>query len=159
MADGNPTGEGQAARAGDGAAAPAGAPLVGIVVVSHSARLADGIVELAAQMAGPELSLTGVGGSADGRLGTDADRIGEAIAAADSGAGVVVCCDLGSAILATEAAIEMLPAGLAARVRVSGGPVVEGAVLAAVQASIGDPLEEVLGAAKSARDLDKGVTR
>jgi phosphoenolpyruvate---glycerone phosphotransferase subunit DhaM len=136
-----------------------GAPLVGIVVVSHSARLAEGVVELAGQMAGPELALDGVGGSADGSLGTDADRIAIAIAAADSGAGVVVIGDLGSAILATESAIETLPAELAARVRISGGPIAEGAVVAAVQASIGESLDEVLAAAESARDLDKGVGR
>lgn len=136
-----------------------GTPLVGIVVVSHSARLAEGVVELAAQMAGPSLCLAGIGGSSDGGLGTDADRIAAAIAAADSGAGVVVIGDLGSAILATEAAIETLPAELAARVRVSGGPIAEGAVVAAVQASIGESLEDVLAAAESARDLDKGVTR
>jgi PTS hybrid protein len=136
-----------------------GAPLVGIVVVSHSARLADGVVELAAQMAGPALALIAVGGSPDGSLGTDADRIAAAIAAADSGAGVLVVGDLGSAILASEAAIEGLPPELAARVRISGGPIAEGAVVAAVQASIGDPLEDVLAAAESAKDLDKGVGR
>jgi PTS hybrid protein len=133
--------------------------LVGIVVVSHSAKLAEGVVELAAQMAGPQLALTPVGGSADGGLGTDPDRIGVAIRAADSGGGVVVIADLGSAILATEAAIERLPADIASRVRISGGPIVEGAVVAAVQASIGDPLADVLAAAESARDLDKGVSR
>jgi dihydroxyacetone kinase phosphotransfer subunit len=136
-----------------------GAPLVGIVVVSHSARLAEGVVELAAQMAGASLALAAVGGSPDGGLGTDADRIMAAIVAADSGAGVVVIGDLGSAILASESAIEMLPPELAARVRISGGPIAEGAVVAAVQASIGDGLEDVLAAAESARDLDKGVGR
>lgn len=134
-------------------------PLVGIVVVSHSPRLAEGVVEMAAQMAGPELALLAVGGAPDGALGTDADRIAGAIQAADAGRGVLVLGDLGSAILATEAAIETLDAGLAARVRVSGGPIVEGAVIAAVQASIGESLDDVLSAAEAARDLDKGVTR
>jgi phosphoenolpyruvate---glycerone phosphotransferase subunit DhaM len=134
-------------------------PLVGIVVVSHSSRLAEGIVEMAAQMAGPDLALIAVGGAPDGRLGTDADRIAAAIQSADAGRGIVILCDLGSAILATEVAIETLDGDLAARVRVSGGPIVEGAVIAAVQASIGDSLDEVLRAAESARDLDKGVGR
>jgi len=49
--------------------------LVGVVVVSHSARLAEGVVELARQMAGPDLTLIPVGGASDGSLGTDADRI------------------------------------------------------------------------------------
>jgi len=89
---------------------------------------------------------------------TDADRISSAITTADTGAGVVVLGDLGSAILASEAAIDGLGAA-AARVRVSSGPLVEGAVVAAVQASIGQTVDEVLAAADGARDLDKGVTR
>ena len=131
--------------------------LVGMVFVSHSAKLAEGVVELAAQMGGPDLRLVAVGGAPDGSLGTDPDRIASAIRSADSGAGVLVVCDLGSAILATEAAIETLDPELAARVRVSGGPFVEGAVIAAVQASIGQSLDDVRHAAEEARDLDKGV--
>lgn len=107
-------------------------------------------------MAGPELALIGVGGSRDGGLGTDADRIADAVRSADSGAGVVIVGDLGSAILASEAALETLPAELSARVRISRGPIAEGAVVGAVQASIGQTLAEVLEAAESARDLDKG---
>jgi PTS hybrid protein len=132
--------------------------LVGIVVVSHSPKVAEGTVELAMQMAGPDVALVAVGGAAGGSLGTDADRISKGITDAEKGAGVVVLGDLGSAILATEAAIEALgPA--AERVRVSTGPLVEGTVIAAVQASIGQGLDEVLAAADGARDLDKGVTR
>jgi dihydroxyacetone kinase phosphotransfer subunit len=137
---------------------PGSSPLVGIVVVSHSAKMAEGIVELAAQMAGPDVRLLGVGGTPDGGIGTDADGIANAIRSADSGAGVLVIGDLGSAILATEAALETLDPGLQARVRLSGGPIVEGAVIAAVQASIGESLDDVLRAAESARDLDKGVS-
>jgi PTS hybrid protein len=132
--------------------------LVGIVVVSHSAKVAEGAVELAAQMAGPDVALVAVGGAPDGSLGTDADRIAKGISDAQRGAGVVVIGDLGSAILATEAAIEGL-GSVAGRVRVSTGPLVEGTVIAAVQASIGQSLAEVLAAADGARDLDKGVTR
>jgi dihydroxyacetone kinase phosphotransfer subunit len=133
--------------------------LVGVVVVSHSARLAEGVVELARQMAGPDLTLIPVGGASDGSLGTDADRIRDALVAADGGAGVVVLADLGSAVLSTSAAMEMVDTALAARVHISGGPIAEGAVLAAVQASIGEPVEAVLVAAESARHLDKAVAR
>jgi|ERR1019366_325888 PTS hybrid protein len=138
---------------------PGISPLVGIVVVSHSAKVAEGIVELAAQMAGPHVRLLGVGGTPEGDIGTDADGIARAIRSADAGVGVLVIGDLGSAILATEAALETLDPGLQARVRLSGGPIVEGAVIASVQASIGESLDDVLQAAESARDLDKGVSR
>ncbi len=137
----------------------ADAPLIGLVVVSHSRRLAEGVVELASQMAGPDVRLIAVGGAADGTLGTDADAIAVAIVAADGGAGVVVLCDLGSAILATDTALELLGPEVASRVRVSGGPIVEGTIVAAVQASIGQDLDDVRLAAEAAAQLDKGVSR
>jgi dihydroxyacetone kinase phosphotransfer subunit len=130
-------------------------PLVGIVVVSHSAQIAAGTVELARQMAGPELRILAAGGLADGSLGTDAAAIMEAILAADDGAGVLVLVDLGSAVLATQTALELLGEEAAGRVRLSGGPLVEGAVVAALQASIGDPLDAVLAAAEGAASLPK----
>jgi len=78
-----------------------------------------------------------------------------AISAADSGAGVLVLVDLGSAVLATQTALELLGEEVAAHVRLSGGPLVEGAVVAAVQASIGDDLAAVLAAAQEAASLPK----
>ncbi len=134
-------------------------PLVGIVVVSHSRRIAEGVVELARQMAGDDVPLEGVGGQPDGSIGTDADGIGAAIERVQAGAGVVVIGDLGSAILATESAVEMLGPTRTGPVIISSGPLVEGAVVAAVQASIGQSIEEVVAAADAARDLDKGVNR
>jgi dihydroxyacetone kinase DhaKLM complex PTS-EIIA-like component DhaM len=106
-------------------------------------------------MAGPELRIESAGGAADGSLGTDATAIMAAISAADAGAGVVVLADLGSAVLATQTALVMLDPDAAARVRLSGGPLVEGAVVAAVQASIGDDLDAVCAAADAAAALDK----
>ena len=129
-------------------------PLVGIVVVSHSAQIAAGTVELARQMAGDDVRIEAAGGTADGSLGTDAAAIMAAIEAADAGAGVLVLVDLGSAVLATQTALELMGEA-AARVRLSGGPLVEGAVVAAVQASVGDDLAAVLAAAEEAAGLPK----
>ena len=135
----------------------AATPLVGIVVVSHSRRLAEGVVELARQMAGDDVRIEGVGGTPDGSLGTDADGIAAAIERAERGAGVLILADLGSAVLASRTAIELLDPDRAAGVVLSGAPVVEGAVVAAVQASIGQTLAEVEAAAEEARSLDKGT--
>lgn len=129
--------------------------LVGIVVVSHSAQIAAGTVELARQMAGDDVRIEAAGGMPDGTLGTDAAEIMAAISAANSGAGVLVLMDLGSAVLATQTALELLGDDVAAQVRLSGGPLVEGAVVAAVQASIGDDLGAVLAAAEEAASLPK----
>ncbi len=134
--------------------APDTAPYVGLVVVSHSRLIAEGTAELAGQMAGPEVRIVPAGGMADGAIGTDAARIAEAIGEADTGAGVVVLADLGSAVLSTRTALELL--GDPEAVRLSKGPIVEGAVIAAIQASTGSTLDEVLVAAESAASLPKG---
>jgi phosphoenolpyruvate---glycerone phosphotransferase subunit DhaM len=129
-------------------------PFVGLVVVSHSRLIAEGTAELAGQMAGPEVRIVPAGGMADGAIGTDAARIAEAIGEADTGAGVVVLADLGSAVLSTRTALELLDDPGA--VRLSTGPIVEGAVMAAVQASTGSTLDEVLAAGEAAATLPKG---
>jgi len=132
---------------------------VGIVVVSHSGEVADATVRLVARLAnltadGPRV--VAAGGLEDGSIGTDATRIADALAAADTGAGVVVLADLGSAVLATMTAIdELIDPELAGRVRVSGGPLVEGTFVAAVQASAGDRLDGVLAGANEAGSMNK----
>jgi PTS hybrid protein len=133
-------------------------PLVGIVVVSHSARVAEGVVEIAAQMA-PDVRIVAAGGAADGSLGEDATRIAGAIVEADAGAGVVVVMDFNGAVTAARAVLqlELIEADLAGRVRLSGGPLVEGAVFGAAQAGIGDDLEAVLATADAAGNYDKNV--
>ena len=132
---------------------------VGIVVVSHSAPLAEDVVALVralANLAPEDVPLLAAGGLDAETVGTDAARIADAIGRADNGDGVVVVADLGSAVLSARTAIEeLLPSDLAARVRISGGPMVEGAFVAAVQASAGDTLEAVLGAADSAAQMEK----
>lgn len=123
---------------------------VGVVFVSHSARIADGLVELARQMA-PTAALVAAGGTDDGRIGTSFDRVSSAMVEADTGAGVVVLCDLGSAILTAETALEFLDEEARTRVRIADAPIVEGGVAAAVAAEGGDDLDRVLAAAESAR--------
>ena len=123
---------------------------VGVVFVSHSARIAEGLVDLARQMA-PSAALVAAGGTDDGRIGTSFDLVSAGIGQADSGAGVVVLCDLGSAILTAETALDFLDDDSRARVRIVDAPLVEGGVAAAVSAESGDDLEQVVAAAESAR--------
>lgn len=128
--------------------------MVGIVVVSHSAKAAEGIVEMAAQMARDGQKLIAAGG-ANGAIGTDAVLIAAAIEKADSGDGVMVAVDLGSAVLSAETALEFLPEDLRERVQIADAPVLEGTVSAVVQASLGSTLAEVLATAEGARELRK----
>jgi PTS hybrid protein len=126
--------------------------LVGIVVVSHSAELARGLVELAGQMAGPDVRIEAAGGGPDGGLGTNEELVREAIARAQSGQGVAVLADLGSSILTVRLILEDHDGG---ETRLVDAPLVEGAVAAAVMASAGGSLDQVLAAAEEARSVGK----
>jgi len=124
--------------------------MVGIVVVSHSDALADGVVLLAREMASEELALEAAGGMSEpGVLGTDAERVRAAIERAMSPDGVLVLMDLGSALISAELAVALLE-GASGPVLLSDAPLVEGAVAAAVAASSGAGLAEVAAEARGA---------
>ena len=124
--------------------------MVGIVVVSHSDTLAEGVVRLAREMASPELALEAAGGLAEpGALGTDVERVRAAIERAMSPDGVLVLMDLGSALMSAEFAVELLD-DATGPVRLSDAPLVEGAVAAAVAASGEATLDQVAAEARSA---------
>jgi PTS hybrid protein len=125
---------------------------VGLVVVSHSERIADGIVDLAGQMA-TGVTILAAGGTDHAGIGTSFAKISSAMEAADSGAGVVVLCDLGSAIMTAEAARDFMQAERRDRVRIADAPIVEGAVAAAVAAEIGGDLDTVAAAASAAAGI------
>ena len=125
------------------------APRVGIVFVSHSEKIAIGLLELARQMA-PTVRLIAAGGTDSAGIGTSFEKISDAITEADTGDGVVVLCDLGSAILTAETARDFLEESEQHRVRIVDAPLVEGGVAAAVAAEIGGDLDAVVAAAQSA---------
>jgi PTS hybrid protein len=128
-------------------------PTVGIVVVSHSSALAEGLAALSREMAGPDVPVEPAGGRADGGLGTDEDRVRDAIArAGGGGGGVVVLGDLGSSILTVRHLLERRANG---HVRLADAPLVEGTVTAAVTASAGASLDDVVAAAEGARGARK----
>ena len=123
--------------------------VVGLVIVSHSSKIAEGVVDLAAQMA-EGVRIVAAGGTDDGGIGTSFDAVSAAITAADDGAGVVVLCDLGSAILTAETALDFVDDDVRERVQIADAPLVEGSIAAAVAAQIGGTLEDVVTAAESA---------
>lgn len=143
---------------------------VGIVLVSHSAALAEGAAELAGQVGG-DVVIVGAGGTSDGRLGTSAEKVEAAVRQAARGAGVLLIPDLGSAVLTVKTLLTDLEdvdvgpvsgstvlvstAGPLGPVEVVDAPFVEGAVAAAVIAAAGAPLPAVRAAAEEARDARK----
>ncbi len=126
--------------------------MVSLVIVSHSAALADGVAELAREMAGEDVAIEAAGGMEDGAIGTDAERVRAAVERARSPEGVLVLMDLGSALMSAEMATEMLePDG--GPVVLCGAPLVEGAVAAAARARTGASLDEVAREARGALQM------
>lgn len=126
--------------------------MVGIVVVSHSQKIAEGAVELARQMA-PDAQIAAAGGMEDGSIGTDVAKIAAAIEAVDQGDGVVILVDLGSAVMSSEMAIEMREGG--SPVKIIDAPIVEGTIFGSVEATIGSSFEEVIEVLAGAKAYKK----
>lgn len=126
--------------------------MVGIVLVSHSHRIAEGAAELAREMGGPDARIETAGGldAPDHPIGTDAVLVQRAIERAWSDDGVLVLMDLGSAVLSAELALDLLPAERRDKILLAEAPFVEGAVAAAVTARMGAPLEQVAAEARGA---------
>lgn len=126
--------------------------MVGIVIVSHSWKIAEGICDLAREMAPEHSGIIPAGGLEDGTIGTDATRIMNAILEADSGDGVVIIADIGSSIMSAETAIELLQDEESdINVKIADTPIVEGTICAAVEAAGNSSLDDVLRCAEEAR--------
>lgn len=121
---------------------------VGIVIVSHSPLVAEGAADMVRQMVGDEVPLAWCGGDPAGRLGSSVEAIQAAIERAWSEAGVAILFDLGGAETNAEMAIELLDPERAARIAICNAPIVEGAVIAATEASGGSDLQTVKAVAE-----------
>jgi multiphosphoryl transfer protein len=131
--------------------------MVGILIVSHSRALAEGLVELVKQVASDQVPIAIAAGAGEDNqdFGTNAVEIMEAIQALDNPQGVLVLMDLGSAILSAEMALELLPPEMHERIRICPAPLVEGAIAAGIQASLGSDLQTVCQEAMGALEPKK----
>ncbi|OKL53407.1 hypothetical protein BSZ39_09650 [Bowdeniella nasicola] len=121
---------------------------VQLVIVSHSARLAEGVIELASQMA-PKVGFHAAGGRDDGGIGTSFTKVLNAVEQiVDAGDNAALLTDLGSATMTAESVLDFVTD--AARVALAEGPLVEGAVAAAVVADSGGDLKAVIAAVADA---------
>lgn len=125
--------------------------MVGIVVVSHYEKLAEGIVELARLMA-PDAPIREAGGTDDGAFGVSYNKISAAIDQVYSDDGVIVLIDMGSAVMKTEKVIRDKKGK---KIRMVDCPIAEGSVASAVLSGEGAPFEDVLFAAQSSKTLPK----
>lgn len=128
--------------------------MVGLVIVSHSAMLAEGVKELVDQMTQGKVPVALAGGVQDPEhpIGTDPARILAAIEEVQHGDGILVLMDLGSSLMSTEASLEFLPEEIRKKVRITAAPLVEGAMAAAIQASIGASLDSIVRDAEGVLD-------
>ena len=130
--------------------------MVGIVIVSHSQKLAEGVVEIATMMAA-DAPIAAAGGLGEGGFGTSFERITEAVQDVDQGDGGAILMDMGSAVMTAEMVCEALDD---TKIRLLDAPLVEGAVLAAVESQMGTSLDDLaakIGEAREVRKLSSGV--
>ena len=123
--------------------------MVGFVIVSHSKKLAEGVLDLTRMMA-PDAKIAAAGGMEDGSFGTSFEKIRNAIEEVYSEDGVIVLMDMGSAVMTTEMVIETMEGK---KIRMADCPVAEGAVAGTVDARIGMGIDEIL------RDLEQVGTQ
>jgi len=126
--------------------------MVGIVVVSHSSKVAEGVVDIAKQVSSTVIPIMAAGGTSDGRIGTDAMKIKDAIEAVDQGNGVLIFVDLGSAILSAETAIDLLGVDT---VEIVDAPLVEGVIATSVQVTLTNDIEDVKRVAHESKNMNK----
>lgn len=124
--------------------------MLGMVIVSHSEKIAQGVRELALQMA-KDVNIVPAGGLGDGNIGTDLEKIMNGINEADTGDGVIVLMDLGSAVMTTEMAIDMVEND----VTMIDGPVVEGGIAAAVTIMSGGSIKDIKKAVDECKTISK----
>ena len=125
--------------------------MVGIVIVSHSSKLAEGVVEVA-RMTAPDVKIIAAGGTDDGRTGTSCRKIINAVKKIYSDDGVAIIADIGSSILSAEMAVEILKRP---KLKTIDCPLVEGAVIAAIESQLDKSLEEIEKSAIRARTIRK----
>lgn len=130
--------------------------MVGIVLVSHSQKLVEGLKELVSQLSGGAVRVAEAGGGPQGELGTSAEKIRDAISSVAGPDGVLILVDMGSATLSAEMAIELLDPS-PCEIRISDAPLVEGAVVAVIHSGIGDSLSAVIEAVEGARHMPKNL--
>lgn len=127
----------------------------GMVLVSHSEKLADGLKDILDEMKDDSVEIVAAGGTGDGHIGTNAMRIMEQIETLSDVDDILLFADLGSSILSSEMAIDMLDPEIGEKVQIVDVPIVEGAFLAVVNAPAAPDAAAVIKAAQDARVMKK----
>ncbi len=128
---------------------------IGVVIVSHSEYIANGLKDLVNEMNDGTVPVIAAGGADGGRIGTSAIRIQNAIESLEDCDHILIYADLGSSVLSAETAIDIVDEDLAEKVQIVDAPIVEGALAGVVQATISDDVNEVIRVSEEARNAHK----
>ncbi|SET65671.1 dihydroxyacetone kinase, phosphotransfer subunit [Natronincola peptidivorans] len=129
--------------------------MIGIIIVSHSEKAAEGVRDIAEEMKDESVKVIAAGGADGGRIGTNPLKIQEAIEAVRDKEGILLFVDLGSAVMSSEMAIEMLEEDVRKKVHIVNAPLVEGVVAATVQASTTRDIRSIIETAEESKNLRK----
>jgi len=129
--------------------------MIGVVIVSHSEKVAEGVKDIAQQMNFGGAEIVAAGGAEEGRIGTNPLKIQEAIESLKDRPSILLFVDLGSAIMSSEMAIDMLDEEVSKKVTIVDTPLVEGVIAAVVQASTTEDIESIIATAEETRDFRK----
>jgi dihydroxyacetone kinase phosphotransfer subunit len=129
--------------------------MVNIILVSHVKEIAEGAKKLAEQMKQGKVEIIAVGGTADGDIGTDPDAIESAVKEINKEDGIIILADLGSAIMSVNMVLDWLDDEVREKIVLADAPFVEGAVVAAVEAGMGNKIDEILESIESVDMIKK----
>ena len=128
--------------------------MIGFIVVSHSDKVANGVVEICKQF--HENAIIVAAGGIDNRIGTDVLKIKDAIDNLnDKCSSILIFGDLGSSILSAETAIDLSDDDIQQKIKLVDAPIVEGMIAAVVTSSISNDIDEIINSAKETRIIDK----
>ncbi|WP_027340104.1 dihydroxyacetone kinase phosphoryl donor subunit DhaM [Halonatronum saccharophilum] len=128
--------------------------MVGIVVVSHSYKIAEGVKELTKELVPREVPLISIGGTSDGRIGTELEDIIDAVEKVYTKEGVIIIGDVGSSLMNSKVALEILDLEGYENVAISSAPLVEGAMVAAIESNLGKNLKTIKEKIESKRLIE-----
>jgi dihydroxyacetone kinase phosphotransfer subunit len=117
--------------------------MISLIILSHSEKIAAGAAELAREMA-RGVTIVPVGGTKDGSLGANYEAAKEAILSAIKDGEALVLFDIGSTLMTCQMILDELDDAEREKTRLVSAALVEGAVIGAVNISIGMSLDEAI---------------
>jgi len=129
--------------------------MTGVIIVSHSEKLAEGLKDIAMEMNDGSVKIIAAGGADGGRIGTNTLKIKAAIEALADREHILIFVDLGSSVMSSEAAIDLVDDEIQEKVHIVDSPLVEGVIGGVVQATICNDLDEILATCSESANMKK----